>query len=672
MYGSIEEEKGSDAQSVPMVAYNDGSHQVQIEQPFDPSNPFDECFDSNFWKEVKDLYNGWNSKISRAKAQRVIRTRKIKENLGGKADAFVYLLTIIHDRYKDYVEQNKKQEIFSTFLFEITEFSAVLLEEDDEIAEPTYGSLIELADGSMKTILHLAAERNLLHVCENILRNHPGLVYVTTLDDEYPLDFALNNLHDDVAALLVQSMENGRVRELFEDSGLEEARFKFKNYIKHGNMKKTVLAILDCLMNPDWPFIPVNTEEDESEEAAAASIPNMPIRYHFYYRLLDGDDEGRPAKEENGDINSEFKYLSTSCLQLIANSCSKEDAIRHPVVRLLVRRKWDAYGHGYMKGLFLQYVIFLALMSLAFFLHTKTNSPLTYESKTDHFRMFCEVMTLVFTFVYFLSECSQVIKERLSYFKDPFNYFDIIGMVLLIALVPLRLTESTKAEWAVSAAAFLINFLRIFKYFPAFRTLGLYTKTFAKIIYYDISKFALIFFVVMFAFTGSVYMALKASNGLSQVGGFWTVLLQEVRALAEAQGFADDYASFNTFVIIFLMVNMFCIMVVLMNILIGQISYRYEEALSNAVIQYDIDKTKLVTKLESSWFKTMNMRIKHYVDGDYVKEEQIENDLLEDWVSLKNASQKDDKKAVKLMMTRRLKKLNPKTGVSLQKIEETD
>lgn len=77
-------------------------------------------------------------------------------------------------------------------------------------------------------------------------------------------------------------------------------------------------------MNPDWPFIPVNTEEDESEEAAAASIPNMPIRYHFYYRLLDGDDEGRPAKEENGDINSEFKYLSTSCLQLIANSCSKE------------------------------------------------------------------------------------------------------------------------------------------------------------------------------------------------------------------------------------------------------------------------------------------------------------------------------------------------------------
>lgn len=69
---------------------------------------------------MKDLYNGWNSKISRAKAQRVIRTRKIKENLGGKADAFVYLLTIIHDRYKDYVEQNKKQEIFSTFLFEVS------------------------------------------------------------------------------------------------------------------------------------------------------------------------------------------------------------------------------------------------------------------------------------------------------------------------------------------------------------------------------------------------------------------------------------------------------------------------------------------------------------------------------------------------------------------------
>ena len=53
------------------------------------------------------------------------------------------------------------------------------------------------------------------------------------------------------------------------------------------------------------------------------------------------------------------------------------------------------------------------------------------------------------------------------------------------------------------------------------------------------------------------------------------------------------------------MVNMFCILIILVNILIGQISYRYEKALETANVQYDIDKTKLVTRVENSRFLSL-------------------------------------------------------------------
>ena len=52
------------------------------------------------------------------------------------------------------------------------------------------------------------------------------------------------------------------------------------------------------------------------------------------------------------------------------------------------------------------------------------------------------------------------------------------------------------------------------------------------------------------------------------------------------------------------MINMAAILVVFLNILIGQISYRYEEALDNASIYYDIDRCTLVAKAERTPFKS--------------------------------------------------------------------
>ena len=79
-------------------------------------------------------------------------------------------------------------------------------------------------------------------------------------------------------------------------------------------------------MNPD-------SDEGESEKY---TITDDPIRYHFFYQILDGDDKGRPPlrKKQLGTasparalvekrmylLNNDFNLHSKSCLQALCQS----------------------------------------------------------------------------------------------------------------------------------------------------------------------------------------------------------------------------------------------------------------------------------------------------------------------------------------------------------------
>ena len=138
------------------------------------------------------------------------------------------------------------------------------------------------------------------------------------------------------------------MRQLFEyDEALGKAKFSFGPLVGDINMKKTTLAILDCLINPDFPYVPV--QPGEEEEMAWSKIPDLPMRYHVYYRLLDGDVNGRPARTQNVktgqyEVNPQFDHKTLSGLSFIVNSPFKSDMVLHPVVRLLIQRKWKSYG----------------------------------------------------------------------------------------------------------------------------------------------------------------------------------------------------------------------------------------------------------------------------------------------------------------------------------------
>jgi len=677
-YGSMDEEKGR-----LMNKQSDLALDVFDEKDFFPDNPFGENFNADFWEAVNEAYqdgeNGksWSYALSEVRV-RIFAERHKKE---GK-DVFVALMQDVFDQYKQEAEKKNMTELMPSLIQQISEFANVFINDDHLKAKEsgkkaTYTKPLKCGGNIKKTALHLACERNLVGISELLISLYPGQVYVKSSGGEstkeIPVEAALTAYHDDVASVLVKIMMNERVRQLFEyDEALKKCKFSFTELAKDIRMKKTCLAILDCLINPDFPYVPV--QPGEHHEAAWSKIPNLPMRYHVYYQILDGDDKGRPARIKDPQTgkytyNKEFNHRAPSGLYLIANSPFNSDIIGHPAVRLLIQRKWSLFGCVKSRKYFILYLFYLLMMSLAFFLNVENNDRSSYDSTVDYCRACFEIVTYAIAVIYLISEFDQMMKERRQYLKDVYNLLDLFGLflILIIPFIKWSMLNTVSnnvsgVEWSVASIAYLINFIRVFKYFGTFKTIGVYAQTFLMILYYDITKFMVVYMVILLGFTGSVYLAIKAeAKGLQNAGlGPYTIFLQEIRALAETNGFADEYVgSFRTTVIILLMVNMFAVIVILSNILIGQISYRYEKANESAFISYDIDRTKAVTRFENSRFVTFNDRIKYYIEGDYITETQVVDELLEDWERIEGTRKPNNsEERIRILMGKIMKKKN--------------
>ena len=77
-------------------------------------------------------------------------------------------------------------------------------------------------------------------------------------------------------------------------------------------------------------------------------------------------------------------------------------------------------------------------------------------------------------------------REWRIYFKDPYNYFDWLGLILTFLVIPLRFAE-VKYQWSVAALGYLFHFLRLFKFscvtrflFASILSLTLHSKLILK------------------------------------------------------------------------------------------------------------------------------------------------------------------------------------------------
>lgn len=566
----------------------------------------EEPFDEEFWLKVQEKFDA--KKVSWNRAMDEVRTDRLLAKHGKDT-----ILVLIRD-WPNSEKYKGKHELVVSLEYLISRFTEIILEQDND-EEYKYFRVEE--DPARPTLLHLAAERNFLHVAKLLTETYPSLLYLETEEVSgerayLPVEKALLSYQDETAAYLISQMKHDWVHELFlYNDELKKSKFSFGHFISHKNsvtnqydMKKTVVAVLDRLVNPHWPYLPEKSRElgDDSDriERAWSSVPDDPMNYDFFYHILDADEEGRQPKIDEQTLNELFNKKSMSCLRRIAESDDKE-AIQHPVVRMLVMRKWNKFGHWWFCVQAAFYLLFLLVLSYALIYGSTREDPTQYSGKADGLRLFCEILTIIFLMFYFFEEVNQAEREWNSYFRDPYNYFDWLGLVLMFLVIPLRFAE-VQSQWSLAGLGYLFNFLRLFKFSCVSRTTGLYTKTLAKIIYRDITRFSVVFLVVFIGFCGAMFMALKATDKQDLFTNYFWLMLAAVRALVEQQPVEEDYSKFSWLAILILLAYMAMVIVILLNVLIAQLSFTYSEAKKNAKLQYAVDRMIIITRLEHSRF----------------------------------------------------------------------
>ncbi|RMX51333.1 hypothetical protein pdam_00021892 [Pocillopora damicornis] len=546
--------------------------QPEIDQQQE-SGLFEDELHTELWIKINQKQRegiSWNRAMDEVRVEKLIQKYKDDGELDSEDPALMMLKQWPNsERYKNSPEKLPGLERLINRLLDI------LL--DSELNyENKYQRFRDKEDKTKKTLMHYAAELGFLDVTKTLAKKCPWLLTVATKAPLkkrglIPVEIALEAENDEVTAYLIRLMYHERAQSLFswrpdqDITNPQPSFYTFKSIIENPKMKKTVVAVLDQMVNPHWPHLPKrketysNEEEREGVEGAWNSITDDPLDYQFYYHILDGDEGGRPPKietsaEKKERDNPHFNWRNKSCLEVIAKSKNKE-ALQHPVVRMLVKTKWNSYGHLFLSLQAALYVIFLLFLSYSL-LHASTKlDPTQYRGTADLLRGICEVFTLLMVLFYMCEEINQIRINGCSYFIEWITLFDWLGLVLILCVLPLR------------------------------------------------------------------YIGSKSQCG------FQSVLLRGFRALSEQRPIAEDYSTFNWLSILLMLAYMGTVIVILLNILIAQMSTTYIQAKKVARLEYDVDRILQLTRMER--FPFLNLRVKYYKKGGWISEKKLAEELLE-------------------------------------------
>ncbi|XP_022779717.1 uncharacterized protein LOC111321174, partial [Stylophora pistillata] len=623
-------------------------HEIDCCRDQQRGNLSDEEFDKEFWIKVHQRQKkrlSWNRALGEVHVERMIQKYKDSGELDHEDPALVMLKQ--WPASKQYQDNPDKLQGLEQKINQLLE----ILLESELNSKKRYEKFRDTRVKAEKTLMHYAAELGFLHVTKTLVKKCPLLLAMTTEAQRkpfqkramLPVELAIEAEKDDVAAYLIRVMWYKRVQSLFSwtpDDMInpKPSSCSFKAVIQNPKMKKTVVAVLDQMMNPHWPYLPRRQENYETElereaiEGVWKTISDDPLNYYFYYHILDGDEGGRPPKIVASDgqqqiENKYFNWRDNSCLHAIAMSNNKE-ALQHPVVRMLIKTKWRSYGHLFLSLQAAFLCIFLLCMSFSL-LHASIRLDSTrYSGVLDSLRGLCEVVTLLMVGFYVCEEINQIRIEGRSYFTEWMALFDWLGLLLILCIIPLRYIAH-KAQWMVTSLAFLFNFMRIFKFSCVSRTTGLYTKTLAKIILHDVTRSMAVFVVIFFSFCGALTLSLCYSGFREnqELRGFGNVLLSGFQALSDQYPMVEDYSTFNWLSVLLMMAYMGTVTVILLNILVAQMSTTYTQAKKVARLEYDVDRILQLTRMER--FPFLNLRVKYYKEGDWISEMNLAKELLE-------------------------------------------
>nr|XP_058968279.1 uncharacterized protein LOC131794749 [Pocillopora verrucosa] len=567
----------------------------------------DEAFYESVSQEMRE------QGIERSKAMDLVRIKRLIDACDSKEDTALYLLE----------EWNYEPQV-SRFLRLLSDLGV-----DFE----------SVKDSLQNTPLHMAAKKNYTLVGDYLMDRFPSMLLTANAQNELPIEIAIRNYQDDMAAFLIRRMDHRRVKDLF--SGIKQQGkdiVSFLKMTKEFKMQKTIVAVLDSLISPRWPH-PPSLPSDILPCLSWEQLPETPTHYYVAYDILESDDNGKFPDDPS------YEHPHQSCLYNLASHWHKnldeiaEGIINHVVIQLLTERKWRKYASFWCRVRSYHYMFFVCALGASLVYSVSLDEPLDYGSSS--FRAVFDVLILFTTFFFMLEEIIELKREPFIFVKDPWNYLNVSGCVLIFLTFVYRL-QKRNYQWTFACFAFSINSLGIFKHTSRDRYIGEYVKCLYKVIYRDMPRFLYVFGIILFTFTVSYYLALQAHkdsillNGelvnnrtirgdISCTGEIWCVMLAGLFAWLEGTFVVNTFEDVGIFGGFLILAFMLSVTIILLNILIAQLSLTYETVQEESQHSFTAMRMQAVAIVEwGSRFRFWNVRKKYYVAGEIKPREEIE------------------------------------------------
>eukprot|EP00117_Sycon_ciliatum_P011592 scpid34405/ scgid2875/ len=570
-----------------------------------PTSGFDGAYDQPFWAEVskKEDLEGLPPKL----AFREARLDRIIKQLGSSEKALFFIL-------RKCPLQGETRQLINGI---VSRGVDVNTRENRTLSGP----------------LHLAAERNFVHVARLLLDNEAP-TQAGGVGGKLPVEIALEAKNDELAAVIMRNMSKASVRLLFEgqiaeDGSVTPPSLNFAEMVSSSAMPNTCKAILDSMLEAT----------DEPDE------------YRFHYRALEADSAGHSPNMPT------FSQTAKTAFHRILDGKNK-DLPRHNVVRMLIHNKWSAYGEKMAWMNIGMYFLFMVLVSFSLVSAARQVDPRKYRGAENIIRGICEILSIICIMLNVVEEVREMKRERLAYLKQPYNYLQILSTLLLLLIIPLRWTGVT-AQWHLASIAYTFLCLRMLQLISVLRIVGIYLQILTRILYKDVSRFTIIFILFLLTYTGALLLALRGERWepepeegeasptagagdtaqASEPGKTGTelditrltssypeILITGIRTMIQQESVVDyinedsAHDSFGWLGIIINMLFLFIVLIVLLNILIAQLSDTYADVKADAQRELEQNWGVSLKNLEQSTSPFKRLRFQtysHYQDVEH-------------------------------------------------------
>ncbi|XP_023235605.1 polycystin-2-like [Centruroides sculpturatus] len=245
----------------------------------------------------------------------------------------------------------------------------------------------------------------------------------------------------------------------------------------------------------------------------------------------------------------------------------------------------------------------------------RTVKLLRYVSTADYFILGCEVLFCFFIIYYIVEELLEIKKNKLSYFKEVWNILDVVVILMSIICIAFSVYRTVMVENLLSgllvdpelypdfeslgfwqtqfnnavALAVFFAWIKFFKYISFNKTMTQLSSTLSRCSK-DVGGFAIMFFIVFFAFAQLGYLLFGSQ--VQAFSSFGTAVFSLLRLILGDFDFEELEAANRVLGPIYFLSYVFFVFFVLMNMFLAIINDTYAEVKSE--ISQDSNEFELV------------------------------------------------------------------------------